>query len=220
MQLNQPYDPRYNPKVYVPKLTEEQRRARATPLENLRGLRFRSEVPVAPMEVPVPAETVTQAPASQDNAAPQDTPVPAPGPDDRPTALEVVAAEFPEIFAHQSEQPLGEAHADDECPVSAGRLCNDAAWDHPRHRRAYDRSPYTALLACETGTRAVPMPLYSDVGNKAEYAPYILRRQAYPTPGRGTIVDLMRRAYSARRASAAFSPGQRPGKSSQLSFSP
>ena len=47
MPINHPYDPRYNAKVYVPKLTEEQRRARATPVENLRSLRFRSESPAA-----------------------------------------------------------------------------------------------------------------------------------------------------------------------------
>jgi len=47
MPINQPYDPRFNAKLYIPKLTEEERRARATPLENLRGLRFRTETPAA-----------------------------------------------------------------------------------------------------------------------------------------------------------------------------
>ncbi len=136
MPLNQPYDPHYNPKVYVPKLTEEQRRARATPLENLRGLRFRSEAPAASVDVPVPAEAVTQppapvdvpapaesvpqAPAPQDNATPQGTPVSLQVPESRsvaipeegpvapgfPTALEVLCAEFPEIFASHAEGPL------------------------------------------------------------------------------------------------------------------
>ena len=129
MPINQPYDPRYNAKLYIPKLTEEQRRARATPLENLRSLRFRSELPAAPVEVPVPAESVTQAPAPEDIAAPQDVPVSAPAPDCRPTALEVVFAEFAEIFAPQGKQHLSEAHADEECLVSTGciplvpRLC-------------------------------------------------------------------------------------------------
>jgi hypothetical protein len=119
MPLNQPYDPRYNAKIYVPKLTEEQRRARATPLENLRGLRFRSEAPAAPVEVPVPAESVPQAPAQQDIAAPQDVPMLAPARDYVPTAQEVVFAEFPEIFARQGKQPLADVLADEECLVSA-----------------------------------------------------------------------------------------------------
>ena len=99
MPINQPYDPRYNAKLYIPKLTEEERRARATPLENLRGLRFRSQAPAAPVEVPTPAESVPQAPAPQDTAAPEKVPVSAPAPHYVPTALEVVSAEFPEIFA-------------------------------------------------------------------------------------------------------------------------
>ncbi len=166
MPINQPYDPRYNPKVYVPKLTEEQRRARATPLENLRSLRFRSETPAAPLEAPIPTESVTQAPAPQDSATPQDVPVPAPAPGYRPTALEVVFAEFPEIFACQGERSLEEAHADDSGLVSAGPMDNDAAWYHPRQSRAYDRSRNTAQLACETGTRSFPVPLHMDVGNE------------------------------------------------------
>lgn len=44
MPANHPYDPRYNAKIYVPKLTEEQRRARATPLENLRRPKLRPAV--------------------------------------------------------------------------------------------------------------------------------------------------------------------------------
>jgi hypothetical protein len=189
--INQPYDPHYNPKVYVPKLTEEQRLARATPLENLRGLRFRSEAPVAPVEVPIPAESVTQAPAPQDSATPEEVPVPPPAPDDRPTALEVVFAEFPEIFAHQGERPLVEAHADDKRPVSAGRKGNDAAWNHPRHSKAHDRSQYTALLAYETGTQTFPVPLHLDVGCRIESAMYPLRNQTYPTPGRGSTFSLV-----------------------------
>ncbi|MBL7645755.1 MAG: hypothetical protein JNK74_06125 [Candidatus Hydrogenedentes bacterium] len=222
MPINQPYDPRYKAKIFVPKLTEEERRARATPLENLRSLRFRAETPAAPVDVPVPAESVAQAPATRENAAPEAVPVlaPASASDCRPTALEVLLAEFPEIFAPQGKQHLSEAHADDERPLSAGHMGHDAPWGHPRHSRAYVRSRYTALRPCETGRRSVPVPVHMDVGKEVEGTPYILRNQAYLTPGRGSIVDLMRRAYSARRASAAFSPGQRPGKSSQLSFSP
>ena len=191
MQLNQPYDPRYNAKLYVPKLTEKERLARATPLENFRGLRFRSEASAAPVEVPVPAESVTQAPAPQDIVAPQDVPVPPPASDYRPTALEVVFAEFPEIFAPQGKQHLSEARADDGSLVSAGPVCNDAASDHPRHRTAYDRSHYTALLACETGKRAVPVPLHRYGGNEVDCAPYVLRNQACPTPGRGSTLSLV-----------------------------
>lgn len=200
MPLNQPYDPRYNAKVYVPKQTEEERRARATPLENLRSLRFRSEVPAAPVEVPVPAESVPQAPAPEDSAAPQDVPVPARASDYRPTAPEVVFAEFPEIFAPRGKQPLSEAHADDESLVSAGPVCNDAESDHPRQSTVCDRSHYTALLACETGTQSFPAPLHMDVENEVECAPYILRNQAYLTPGCGSKVELMRRVYSGRKA--------------------
>lgn len=185
MQLNQPYDPRYNAKLYIPKLTEEERRARATPLENLRGLRFRSEVPAAPLDVPAPAEAVIEAPAPQDNTKPQGTPVPLPDPESRsvaipekgpaspsiPTALEVLCAEFPEIFAPQASRPHKEALADDECLASAGPVCNDAGLDRPRHSKAYDRSHYTALLACESGTRSFPVPLHMDVGNEPPLVP-------------------------------------------------
>lgn len=106
MQLNQPYDPRYNAKVYIPKLTEEQRLARATPLENLRGLRFRCQAPVAPVEAPIAVESLPQVPAPQDSAPQQVQPVSAPAPHDVPTALEVGATESPEIFA-----PTTNAHS-------------------------------------------------------------------------------------------------------------
>ena len=53
MPANQPYDPRYNAKIHVPKLTEGQRRARATPLENL--LRPR---PAAPAEMQLGHERI------------------------------------------------------------------------------------------------------------------------------------------------------------------
>ncbi len=121
MPINQPYDPRHNPKVYVPKLTEEERRARATPLENLRGLRFRSQVPAAPVEVPIPAESVPLTPAPQDTAAPEKVPVSAPAPHYVPTALEVVSAEFPEIFAPRLNRMDAETQVGEDRSTNARR---------------------------------------------------------------------------------------------------
>lgn len=60
--MNRPYDPRYNANVYVPKLTEAQRQARATPVENLRSVRFRTETPAPEVEQPAPAEWGTTQP--------------------------------------------------------------------------------------------------------------------------------------------------------------
>lgn len=105
MQLNQPSDPRYNAKLYIPKLTEEERRARATPLENLRSLRFRS----APAEIQTLASAIPDpAPASLESINPPST-VPTPTTVDAapqngpvqpcvPTAQDVVRAAFPEIY--------------------------------------------------------------------------------------------------------------------------
>lgn len=136
MPINQPYNPRYNAKLYVPKLTEEERRARATPLENLRGLRFRTVTPAAPVEVPIPTEVVPDAPALPDNAAPQDVPVSVPAPDYIPTALEVIIAEFPEIFNQVESQAMLDTHEVEQCPVSALCSTDGPDWEPAHHTEA------------------------------------------------------------------------------------
>ena len=118
MPINHPYDPRFNAKIYVPKLTEEERRARATPLENLRGLRFRSDTPAAPAAPPsspqietvviAPPQPVTpeiptvEAPIADVTTLELSTPEPAPqedlASDYIPAAWEVVFAAFPELY--------------------------------------------------------------------------------------------------------------------------
>ena len=140
MALNHPYNPRHNPKVYVPKLTEEQRLARATPLENLRGLRFRTEAPAAPVEVPIPMASVAQAPEPQDSAAQQAVPVSpqAPAPEYVPSALEVVFAEFPELFA----------------PTTNGQCQSPSA--------AADRNPDTTRNKLREETGSPPVMAYEE----------------------------------------------------------
>ncbi len=158
MQINQPYDPRYNPKVYVPKLTEEQRLARATPLENLRGLRFRSETPAAPSTAeavaptPVPAQDAPASPCPSEAAAPSPVQkVPAsPAPTEAaataplpaqvapvsgyvPTAWEVVCAEFPDLFGPTSDRVHGKALAQRNHIVSAGCSVGDPEREPPPH---------------------------------------------------------------------------------------
>jgi len=135
MAVNHPYDPRFNAKLHIPKQTEEERRARATPLENLKGLRFRTETPSAPVPVPTPVESLPPAPAPQDIAPPQDVPVPVPTPDYIPTALEVVQAEFPEIFT-QGENRKNLEHDDEHRVVNAEHRANGHKWEHAHHNDA------------------------------------------------------------------------------------
>ena len=55
MPANRPYDPRYNAKLYISKLTEEERRAWATPLESLRRPRTEPTEPASASPSPEPA---------------------------------------------------------------------------------------------------------------------------------------------------------------------
>lgn len=124
MSANQPYDPRYNAKIYVPKLTEEQRRARATPLENLRSLRYRCQASTAPVEAPIAVKSLPQAPALQDVSVPEQ----APAHEYLPTALEVVFAEFPEIFKQGENRANLKVYEDQHGVVSVG----SHGWEHVR----------------------------------------------------------------------------------------
>jgi hypothetical protein len=135
MALNHPYDPRHNPKIYIPKLTEEQRLAWVTPLENLKGLRFRTETPAAPVTVPTPVESLPPAPAPQDTVALQDVPVPAPAPDYIPTALEVVQAELPEIST-QGDNRENIEHDDEHRVANARHRANGHGGEHAHHTEA------------------------------------------------------------------------------------
>ena len=120
MPINHPYDPRYNAKVYIPKLTEEERKARATPLENLRGLRFRTVTPAAPVapassphietvEIATPEVPTVEAPTADVPTPELLTPEPAPqedlAPDYVPAAWEVVFASFPELYPDHAALP-------------------------------------------------------------------------------------------------------------------
>jgi hypothetical protein len=138
MALNHPYDPRFNAKLHIPKQTEEERRARATPLENLKGLRFRSETSAAQANAPVPTEAVPEPSALPDNAAPQDVPVPPqiPAPDYIPTALEVVQAEFPEIFKQEESRAMLDAHEVEQCLFSAPCSADGHEGEHAPHTEA------------------------------------------------------------------------------------
>jgi hypothetical protein len=118
MPINHPYDPRHNPKVWFSKLTEEERRARATPLENLRGLRFRSETPAAPVapasppqiesvEIAPPQRLTPEVPTVEapsadvptlERSTPETVPQEDLAPDYVPAAWEVVFAAFPELY--------------------------------------------------------------------------------------------------------------------------
>jgi hypothetical protein len=136
MALNHPYDPRFNAKLHIPKQTEEDRRARATPLENLKGLRYRTVTPDASASVSVPAESIPQAPAPQHTAAPQDAlPVSVPAPDCTPTALEVVQAGLPEIFT-QGENGGYLDHDDDHRAINAGHRADGQGSDRVHHPEA------------------------------------------------------------------------------------
>lgn len=146
MQINQPYDPRYNPNVYVPKLTEEQRLARATPLENLRGLRFRSEAPAAPLQPEAEAPSTSEAPA----------PVPVPTqktPEPRyvPSASEVVFAEFPELYPERCEQVHGNTHRHELCLVGAARTDGDPARESRCANQTQTRPPYALPPGARVG---------------------------------------------------------------------
>lgn len=134
MPVNHPYDPRYNAKIYIPKLTEEERRARATPLENLRSLRFRSNAPAAqpsPPKIARPEIATPQDPAPEpptvetptadvpmvDASAPEPAAQDDPAPDYHPAAWEVVFAAFPELYPEHAAwasvvaTPPGDEHA-------------------------------------------------------------------------------------------------------------
>ncbi len=108
MPANRPYDPRYNAKLYVPKLTEEQRRARATPLERLRRSRPEAANPAALPSFP---QDTTPQPKSQEIpraevAVPENAAQGAPTPDHIPEAWEVVCTQFPEIYPHHAPPVL------------------------------------------------------------------------------------------------------------------
>jgi hypothetical protein len=166
MQINQPYDPRYNPNVYVPKLTEEQRLARATPLENLRGLRFRSQTPAAPLqpkaEDPSPTQTAPTAPSTSEAPAP--VPVPTqntPEPRYVPSAREVVFAEFPELYPERCEQVHGNTHRHELCLVGAARTDGDPAREPRCANQTQTRPPYALPLGARVGAheRSSAFPL-------------------------------------------------------------
>ncbi len=156
MQLNQPYDPRYNPKVYVPKLTEEQRLARATPLENLRSLRFRSQTPAAPpqpkAEAPSPTQTAPTAPSTSEAPAP--VPVPTrntPEPRYVPSAREVVFAEFPELYPERCEQVHGNTHLHELCLVGTAPTDDDPACEPRCANQTQTRPRYARALGARVG---------------------------------------------------------------------
>ncbi len=128
MPANRPYDPRYNAKLYVPKLTEAQRRARATPLESLR--RPRPEA-TAPAVLPPPPQATTPQPEIREVPI-AEVPVPepatqgAPSPDPIPEAWEVVFAQFPEIYPHHATPVLAAVGAPgDQCASTRG---NPPSW--------------------------------------------------------------------------------------------
>lgn len=176
MALNHPYNPRHNPKIYIPKLTEEERRARATPLENLRGLRFRTQTPAEPspaeavVSSPVPMPIAPATPSQPKAAVPSPTqiapaapspskaaaPVPSPLQNTLrlphvPTAREVVFAEFPEIFAHPIKRAFGEARVDEYHLVGARCLADAHGSEHPRYDEIDARSQYLALFDARPG---------------------------------------------------------------------
>lgn len=106
MPTNHPYDPSFNAQIYVPKLTDEERRGRATPLENLRSLRFRSAPPethAIASEIPDPASVTIESmnppiaipmPKTTDSAPQKETVLPC-----LPAAREIVRSAFPEIYS-------------------------------------------------------------------------------------------------------------------------
>jgi hypothetical protein len=138
MALNHPYDPRHNAKLHIPKQTEEERLARATPLENLKGLRFRTQTPAAQANAPVPTDAVPEPPALPDNAAPQDVPVSpqVPAPDYIPTALEVVRVEFPEIFKQEKPQAMLDVPVAEQRPVNAPCSADGHGGESAHHTEA------------------------------------------------------------------------------------
>ena len=139
MPANRPYDPRYNAKLYVPKLTEAQRRARATPLESLRRPRPRPDdldtAPALPLdttpqpenpEVPT-AEVPISEPASQYG----------PTPDHIPEAWEVVCAQFPELYPHHAPPDLAAVAAPGN--QRASTRANSGFWrTYGRGRRTFE----------------------------------------------------------------------------------
>ncbi len=171
MPINHPYDPRYNAKIYIPKLTEEERRARATPLENLRGLGFRTATPAAPGALPSPPEIATAEIATPQDPTPEaptvetptaevptaevPTPEPVaqedPAPDYLPAAWEVVFAAFPELYPEHSERVCAAVAA----PGVAHAPRSNAPWrtglpPASSQRRA---AHWVVLSACETSAQ-------------------------------------------------------------------
>jgi len=200
MAVNHPYDPRFNAKLHIPKQTEEERRARATPLENLKGLRFRTQTPAAPVAVPIPAESLPEPPALPDNAAPQDVPVPPqiPAPDYIPTALEVVAAEFPEIFTQEKSQAMLNAHEVEQGIVSAP-CRNDG--------QAGERAPHTEAIVA-----TAPDPPYALAYEEDDILAYANVVSFYSRPRRNTSAPKVPRQHcSGLRFSMSLIPHHSSG---------
>lgn len=185
MPANQPYDPRYNAKIYIPKLTEEQRRARATPMENLRRPRLQPADPpaapstaeaVVPTPVPVqdapaspcPSEAAAPSPPQNESAGPSPTeaaataPLPAqaaPAPHGIPTAREVVMAEFPELYPQCCGRTCWPMHVDEIGALSAECLDGGPAGEPPHRNQTQARPQCTPPL----GARARRSTLTSKV---------------------------------------------------------
>ena len=163
MPINHPYDPHYNAKIYIPKLTEEQRLARVTPLENLRGLRYRTATPAAPSPaeadvptpvttpvapitppqpeaaVPSPLQIAPAEPSPTEGAAPAPLSAPnTPAPPYIPSAREVVFAEFPELYPERIGLAHGESHMRELCFVGATPTDGDQDGELPRRDQMHD----------------------------------------------------------------------------------
>lgn len=141
-----PYDPRYNAKIYIPKLTEEERRARATPLENLRSLRFRTQVTTAPAPMEAINPTPAAPPPPKDEAPTPVTPAPVPVPTVNtteprhiPSAREVVFAEFPELYRERCGQTHGKSRQRALCLIDAALV--DGPPDREPPSRAEPNAP-------------------------------------------------------------------------------
>lgn len=174
MPINQPYDPRYNAKIYVPKLTEEERRAHATPLENLRSLRFRTQVPATPSPVEAVVSTPTaprlsKAPTQIEPAvaSPGEAPTPVPVPPvnttelrRRPSPAEVVFAEFPELYPERCGQVHGNTHRPELCLVGAADTISAPACA-PCTNQTQSPPRYPLTRAAREGDREgrIPFPL-------------------------------------------------------------
>ena len=122
------HDPRCNAKLYVPKLTEEERRARATPLESLRRPRPR---PADPEEAPSSPQRATAEIATAQRPTQEPVAQEAHTPNYVPAAWEVVFAQFPELYPDHADLALaavavpGEEHV--PCSQALpGRSCAGA----------------------------------------------------------------------------------------------